>query len=551
LLKNLTIKNYALIEHLETGFYPGFSVMTGETGAGKSIILGALGLILGQRADLQSLMNKQEKCIVEGVFGIERRELQSFFADNNLDYDPDQAILRREILPSGKSRAFINDTPVNLNTLKELAELLVDIHSQNKVTQIQDVEFQLASLDSFAGLEKQLAHYRENYHHLASKKQQLKTLIGNEAKAAQEQDFNRFQYEELEAAQLRAGEQEEIEEELQLLTHAEEIKQRLTNADQAFNSEQGLIDAMNDLLSELRPVKSYYSDIGSVYNAIESAFLEIKEAAVDIEKVNEKLDVDPERAGVLSERINLLYNLQQKHRVDNVAELLRVKEDYAAKIADYSSMKDHINALTAEVEKMEKDVAGEAALISEKRKAAISDFARRVMLLTDELGMPNARFSVDVKPLTGLTTNGCDEIVFLFNANKGGELQEMARVASGGELSRLLLAVKAINATRKMISTIIFDEIDSGVSGEIAGKMGSIMQGMSSGMQVVSITHLPQIAARGHYHYVVYKEPGDELTKTFIRELDQEERIAEIAKMLSDTRVTASALDTARELLKN
>lgn len=551
MLKNLTIKNYALIEQLETGFHPGFSVMTGETGAGKSIILGALGLILGQRADLQSLMNKQEKCIVEGVFGIDHLGLQSFFTDNNLDYDPDHAILRREILPSGKSRAFINDTPVNLNTLKELAEQLVDIHSQNKVTQIQDVDFQLAALDNFAGLEKQLAQYREIYHALAEKKQQLKTLISSESKAAKEQDFNRFQYDELEAARFRVGEQEEIEDELQLLTHAEEIKQRLTNADHAFNREQGLIDALNDLLNELRPVKSYYSDIASVYNVIESAFLEMKEAAFDIEKVNEKLEVDPKRASALSERINLIFTLQQKHRVESVAELLRVKEEYAAKIADFSSMKEQISALTAHVEKLEDEVAGQAARISEKRKAATAEFAKRIMQLTDELGMTNARFSVDIKPLTGLSPSGSDEIVFLFNANKGGELQEMARVASGGELSRLLLAVKAINAARNMISTIIFDEIDSGVSGEIAGKMGSIMQGMSSGMQVISITHLPQIAARGHHHYVVYKEPGDDLTRTFIRELDQEERIAEIAKMLSDTRVTASALDTARELLKN
>jgi DNA repair protein RecN (Recombination protein N) len=551
LLKHLTIKNYALIERLETEFYPGFSVMTGETGAGKSIILGALGLILGQRADLQSLMNKQEKCIVEGVFATGARDLRSFFERNSLDYDNETAILRREILPSGKSRAFINDTPANLSILKELAEQLIDIHSQNSITSLLHAGFQLLALDSYAGLGGEVAMFGKQFGLLTSKKKELNKLLDEEATAAREQDFYRFQVEELEVARLVEGEQESLEEEIKLLSHAEEIKQRLTAAGVTLNNERGLLDMLNGLLQEIKPVKSYYADISAVHGIIENCYLELKEAARDIEDVNEKLDVDPQRLSELNQRLDLINALQQKHRVGSIGQLLAVKADFEARLTRHTTMGEQIEALKGVIAELDAGLKSTAKTLSVNRKAAGESFAQHIMKLVAELGMPNGRFSVDVLPLEKCSPSGSDDVVFRFNANRGGSLQEMARVASGGELSRLLLAIKATIASRKMLPAIIFDEIDSGVSGEIAGKMGAIMQMMSQNMQVLAITHLPQIAARGNHHYVVYKKPGDEHTRTYIRKLDEQERISEIAKMLSDTRVTDSAMETARELLKN
>lgn len=551
LLKHLTIKNYALIERLETEFYPGFSVMTGETGAGKSIILGALGLILGQRADLQSLMNKQEKCIVEGIFATGARDLRPFFERNSLDYDNETTILRREILPSGKSRAFINDTPANLSILKELAEQLIDIHSQNSITSLLHAGFQLSALDSFAGIHGEVAMFGKQFGLLTSKKKELNRLLDEEATAAREQDFYRFQVEELEAARLVDGEQESLEEELKLLSHAEEIKQRLTAAGVTMNNERGLLDMLNGLLQEIKPVKNYYADISAVHGIIENCYLELKEAARDMEDVNEKLDVDPQRLSELNQRLDLINALQQKHRVGSIAQLLAVKADFEARLNRHTTMGEQIEALKGEITEIEARLKSTAKTLSAKRKAAGESFAQHIMKLAAELGMPDGRFSVDVLPLEKFLPSGSDDVVFRFNANRGGSLQEMARVASGGELSRLLLAIKATIASRKMLPAIIFDEIDSGVSGEIAGKMGAIMQMMSQNMQVLAITHLPQIAARGNHHYVVYKKPGDDHTRTHIRKLDEQERISEIAKMLSDTRVTDSAMETARELLKN
>lgn len=551
MLKHLTIKNYALIESLETDFHPGFSVITGETGAGKSIILGALGLILGQRADLQSLMNKQEKCIVEGLFDTQRISLANFFEDNSLDYDSALTILRREILPSGKSRAFINDTPVNLNILKELAEKLVDIHSQNQVTALQDEGFQLAALDRFAGLDHEIQIYRELYYELASVKREISLLISKEAAAAREQNFYNFQLDELEAARLAVGEQEELEDELKLITHAEEIKARLHAAGVILGREQGLLDLFNELMYEIKPVISYYSSIETVFKIVEASYFELKEASLDIDRVGEKLDIDPERSAQLNERLNLIYQLQQKHRADSIVGLLKIKADYASKIEAYSSLNEQIEQMKRQSEKLGNQLREYAAGISSKRQQAKPEFEREILNMITGLGMPLARFNVDIRPLGELAPEGKDQVVFLFNANKGGELQELARVASGGELSRLLLTIKSLNASRNELSTIIFDEIDSGVSGEVAGKMGHIMQKMAGAMQVISITHIPQIAARGMHHYVVYKETSDIQTNTYIRLIVNEERIVEIAKMLSDTTVTVPAMETAKELLKN
>lgn len=551
MLKHLTIRNYALIESLETEFNSGFSVITGETGAGKSIILGALGLILGQRADLQSLMDKNEKCIVEGLFSIQQLNLENFFTANNLDFDPEQSILRREILPSGKSRAFINDTPVNLNILKELAEKLIDIHSQNKVTLLQDESFQLSALDTFAGLDYQLNLYKSLFGEFTQMKLELAGMIRRESEAAREQEFYRFQFEELEAASLVKGEQEQLEEELKLLTHAGEIKTRLSEAGNLLEREQGALDLMKEIIAGLKPVKSYHSEIENVFGLFESTFYDLKEASNDIARVGERLEVEPARINELNNRLAIIYQLQQKHHTDSVEGLLAIKNDYRARLDAYTSLNDQINILKQSISDVFSKLVKQADEISHQRKMAKQPFEKEVISLISGLGMPLAQFIVELTTLPELTPAGRDHAVFLFNANKGGEIQELAKVASGGELSRVLLAIKSILAAKKMLPSIIFDEIDSGVSGEVAGKMGSIMQMMAAKMQVIAITHIPQIAARGNYHFVVYKETSDTQTRTFIRNIHQEERIVEIAKMLSDTTITLPAMETAKELLKN
>lgn len=551
MLTHLTIRNYALIEQLETDFHAGFSVITGETGAGKSIILGALALILGQRADLQSLMDENEKCIVEGIFSTHHIPLSSFFEKNNLDLDEDQTILRREILPSGKSRAFINDTPVNLNVLKELAEKLVDIHSQHKVTSLQDEEFQLDALDSFAGLDEKLMQYRQKYTRMQSLRHELGTLQSREEEAAREQDFYRFQIDELEAAKLVPGEQEQIEEELKLLVHAEEIKSRLVNAGTLFDREQGLLELIGEVMHELRPVSEYYADIAAVYKIIESSYFELKDASSAIGRLGERLETNPGQIEQLNDRLNLINRLHQKHRTSSVEALLKVKEDYRQKIAAYTSLSNRIEELHLQLSKLKKELGDMAEEISSIRKNAIPEFENEIGEIISGLGMPLAHFKIVPQTLPELSVKGADSLTYLFNANKGGEMQELSRIASGGELSRLMLAVKSLIAGKRSLSTIIFDEIDTGISGEAAGKMGIIMQKMALNMQVIAITHIPQIAARGAHHYVVFKETGEQQTKTYIKYIEQEERIVEIAKMLSDSTVTLPAMETAKELLKN
>lgn len=550
MLKHLTIKNYALIEELDVTFSHGFSVLTGETGAGKSIILGALGLILGQRADSQSLKDKKEKCIVEGFFDVKNLNLAPFFADNNLDWDPEQSILRREILPSGKSRAFINDTPVNLNILKELAEKLIDIHSQNKVTILQDESFQLLALDAFGGLDEKRNSYSEMFKTYRHKKQMLADLIQKENEAALEQEFYKYQYDELEAAQLIADEQMNIEEELKLLMHAEEIKTKLASSADILDREQGALDMLQNLINELKKVKSFHSKIEQVFNLFENTYFELKEASQEISRVEEHLEVEPEKIQELNLRLNLIYQLQQKHRCNNIEELIAIKNDYRKRMEAYSSLNEQIEILNAEVAAIYKELEKMASQLSTERGRVKTSFEQEVLQLIRELGMAQASFVVNLNPKRELSETGRESAMFRFNANKSSELHELAKVASGGELSRVLLAIKSLIAAKKSLPSIIFDEIDSGISGEIAGKMGGIMQLISKDMQVIAITHLPQIAARGAHHFVVFKETDNKITKTLIKELQQEERIVEIAKMLSDSTVTLPAMETAKELLK-
>lgn len=550
-LKHLSISNYALIETLEIDFYQGFSVITGETGAGKSIIMGALSLILGQRADLQILNNSGEKCFVEGFFDISHLRLSDFFEEQNLDYEPDSTILRREILPSGKSRAFVNDTPVRLTILKELAEKLVDIHSQNTGILLQDNDFQLAVVDSFAETKDELQNYRNAYQIYNQLKRKLKQLESDEEHARSEQDFFQFQYDELEEAKLQPGEQAEIEEELEMLNHAEEIKSRLVKAMQIMNADAGLLNMLSELQSELKTIQSYSKELGELLERIESSNLELQDISRETEKIEERVNVDPSRAEVLNERINLIYHLEQKHHVDDVEELIRVKDDYAGKLAEFSSLGQQIDATRTELQKAESELEDCSATLTKKRKSAVPQLEKQILGIIRALGMPDAQFRVKIETLGEKTVNGPDHVILLFNANKGAHPMEVSKIASGGEISRLMLAIKSLVASRKFLSTIIFDEIDSGVSGEVAGKMGGIMRKMSSQMQIISITHLPQIAARGNHHYLVYKENTADATRTLVQELPANERINEIAKMLSDEKISTSALETARELLRN
>lgn len=550
MLNHLSITNYALIESLQIDFFEGFSVITGETGAGKSIILGALSLILGQRADLQSLMDKENKCVVEGVFDIVNLGLENFFIQNELDFQ-DLSILRREILPTGKSRAFINDTPVNLNLLTELAEKLLDIHSQHKTITLGDVDFQIEVVDGLSGNGPFLEKYRQKfatYKRITSELEHLKEI---EAKSRIEQDYFRFQFDELQTARLKSDEQEEIEKELEILTHAEEIKTRLVNSLEILTNDTGLLASMNNLTNELKRIKTFFGEVSGLFERLEINTIDLKDIAVELAKLEEKVEIDPERASRLVERINLIYLLQTKHKVVDVAGLLRVKDDYEKKLNDYSSLEVQIIQCQEQLQHLSVELYADATVISENRKIVKETIEKQIIGIVEGLGMPRARFCVEIEKSDTLSEIGFDKIRFLFNANQGGELKEISKTASGGELSRLMLAVKSLVATKKYLSTIIFDEIDSGVSGEIAGKMGSIMQAMAKNMQIIAITHLPQIAARGNHHYLVYKEMNETNTKTFLKMLPENGRINEIAKMLSDSRITNSALETAKELLKN
>ncbi len=550
MLKHLSIKNYALIQNLEVDFQPGFSVITGETGAGKSIILGALSLIVGQRADLNVLMDKDAKCVVEGHFQIQKAELEEFFHQNNLDYEPEITILRREILVSGKSRAFINDTPVNLNVLKELAEILVDIHSQHQTIVLQNTIFQLSALDSFAGLDSELVKYQNVFRQYKKLQNDLKIYQETESRARAEQDFIKYQFEELEKTKLVAGEQIQLEQELDMLNHAGEIKSRLQSSHQLLQNEPGILSLTNHLLTEVRNLKSYSNQFEELYARIENNYFDLKDVAQELEKTGEKTELDPEKTIQTEERLSLIYHLEQKHRVESVEDLMKIMESFRNSLTEYSSLETKISSLENEISALKLELNKVAGAISDRRKKAKTALESQILSIISGLGLPKAQFKVDVEKLPDLSEHGFDRITFLFNANPGGELQEIAKVASGGELSRMMLAVKSLIADSRMLSTIIFDEIDSGVSGEIAGKMGAIMQNMSSKIQIITITHLPQIASRGKNQYLVYKSLINQQTHTFIRELPDEERVTEIAKMLSDEKVSLSALETARELLK-
>ena len=551
MIRKLSIRNYALIDALDIDFYSGFSVVTGETGAGKSIILGALSLLLGQRADSKAVKSGATKAVIEGFFDISAYSLRSFFEYNDLEYDPENCILRREMQASGKSRAFINDTPVSLAQLKELGDQLVDIHSQHQNLLLGDGRFQMKVIDVLAHNDQILSDYHKEYKKYKLLIKDLERLKIENENNRQEEDYIRFQLEQLQEIALVDREQETLEQEQEMLTHAEEIKSELYTLSGYFESENiGGLSLMKNILSGVRSLHRIYPSVESLQNRLETLYIEFKDIAEDIETRLESVSIDPERLAEVEERLDAIYRLQQKHRVQTVSELLEIQRKLAAKLEMIDSSDEAINLLEQKIAGQKDVLCRMAGELSQKRADAALCFSKMLVSAATPLGMPNLRFEVFFRTKEDLDENGAEQVQFLFSANKNQSLQPVAEVASGGEISRLMLCIKSLIAGAVALPTIIFDEVDTGVSGEIADKMGVIMKNMACYMQVISITHLPQVASKGSFHYRVYKSDTDSDTVTRIDCLSEEERIEEIARMLSGVELTDAALSNARELLR-
>lgn len=551
MLTKLSISNYALIQQLSVEFPPGLNMITGETGAGKSIILGALGLILGARADLSVLKNKNEKCIVEGHFEISNYNLQLFFDKHDLDYDP-QSILRREITPAGKSRAFINDTPVNLKTIQALGLKLIDIHSQHQNLELGNQKFQLALVDEVSASGKILSEYKTVYKNYLHLQQQLKNLKEKAEKANAELDYFQFQFQQLDEARLRVGEQEELEAELEKLTHAEEIKSAFVEVLQLLDGEHfSVIQNTKNSSKVLERIQNYIPDAPELKDRLQSTFLEIKDIVEEIESISEKIEHDPVKIEEVNDRLHVIYNLQQKHNVASVAELVVLKDDFEQKITRAVGFGDEIKKLQSEIQRVGNKLKKLASELTEARKKSFPAIEKAIVQDLIQLGMEKAKLRVIHEELTEFTSSGKDLISFLFSANADSEPAEISKIASGGEMSRLMLAIKNLLRQSKKLPTIIFDEIDTGVSGEVANKMGNILKTFSVSTQIINITHLPQIAAKGDTHFVVFKYELEGKTFTSVRNVEKDERVEELAKMVSGNEITDNTLKTARELLKN
>ncbi len=550
MLSSLTIQNYALISKLEIDFSRGLSVITGETGAGKSIILGALSLILGQRADSKSIGHKSDKCLIEGIFDISSYDLQAFFEEKDLEYDAKLCIIRREIWSSGKSRAFINDTPVGLNELKELGGRLIDIHSQHQNLMLGDNYFQLQVLDALAGNKVLRNEYKIAYRQYITLQKELLQLKEETAKAAADQDYLSFQYQQLSEASLKPGEQEELENESETLSHLEEIKGGLFRIDQLLSSENGIVQALKSSLDAAQALTKVYTPATEMVDRLQSAYLDIKDLALDSISRQEDLEFNPERMQFVTERLDLMYSLQQKHRVESTDALIELLNEIEIKLQSIENFDTELSALEKKVEESFSEVIRLSGKITGERKRAALQLEKQLVEKVNILGMPNMKFSAELSVKSSPDDTGMDNVDFLFSANKNIPLKPVSATASGGEISRLMLGIKALIAGAIALPTIIFDEIDTGVSGEIADKMGGIMQDLGRLMQVIVITHLPQIAAKGESHYFVYKEESGETTETMIKKLSRDERVREIAQMLSGTGLSDAALANAKDLLK-
>ena len=553
MLKSLYIQNFVLIDSLDIRFDKGFSVITGETGAGKSIILGALSLVLGQRADGKSIQKGADKCVIEAVFDISKYQLEPFFLDHDLEFDADSCILRRELYASGTSRAFVNDSPVPLTVVKELGGKLIDIHSQHQNLLLGDNRFQLKVLDVMAENEILLILYRKEYSHYQSLKRELADLIERSAKSKQEEDYFRFQLEQLAEAQLQSGEQEELEQEQETLTHAEEIKGSLYKVYSLLDGEEqeGSVQLIKEALSTVENLDRYFPRAKEIAERLRSAYIDLKDLASEADSMKDDIEYNPERMDWVNERLNVIYSLQQKHRVDSVDKLLALQEHYASQLTEIDSFDEQIDQLKKQLEASHQELLQQAAVLSTQRRAAADKMAKQLVQMIMPLGMPNTRFEVNMERREEPGMDGIDDINFLFSANKSGDLQPVSQTASGGEISRLMLCIKAMIAGFTALPTIIFDEVDTGVSGDIADKMGDIMQDLGQKMQVLTISHLPQIAAKGSEHYYVYKEDQEERTLTRIKHLTKEERVSEVARMLSGATLTEASMANARDLLEN
>ena len=549
MLTQLSIKNYALINQLSIDFTSGLSIITGETGAGKSILLGALGLVLGNRADLSSLKDTSTKCIVEAKMAISAYNLQDFFNEVDLDYEA-ETIIRREILPSGKSRAFVNDTPVTLSVLNELRIKLIDVHSQHQTLQLSDKNFQFTVIDALAKNKERISSYQRGFAQLNQLKKELIELENSQREAHQQYDYNSHLFKEIEVADLKIDEQHQLEEKLERLNNIEEIKLNLSEALQiAITDEIGVQSLVNNLENRLSKIAPFVKEYQNLLERITSVKIEIDDIVSEIENENDGVDFNTNEAEEINDRLQLLYNLQKKHYVDSVEALLKIYEELSEKVLQVENADEVIHNKREEIRTVSEKLDAIAIIISKARIASLPKLTKELENLLADLGMENARFSIKIKPAEDYLSNGKDELMFLFSANKGGNYGELKRVASGGELSRIMLSVKNVLSKNTQLPTIIFDEIDTGVSGEISNKIAAIMQQMSHHMQVISITHLPQIAAKGSSHYKVYKEEIKGVTTTNLKRLSSDERIVEIAEMLSGKDISDSALTHAKELL--
>jgi DNA repair protein RecN (Recombination protein N) len=549
MITSLSIENFALIEKLNIDFSNGFSIITGETGAGKSILLGALGLVLGKRADLSSLKNKEEKCIVEANFSIGKYNLIPFFDSNDLDYE-EQTIIRREILPSGKSRAFINDSPVNLQQLQELSLYLIDVHSQHQTLELSEEEYQFKILDAIANNQDLLNEFQTILKIYRSSKSSLQTKKANLSELVKEKDYNEFLFQELESANLKAGELEDLEQQFQALNNVEFIKENLDKLLSIGSEDEfGILKNLKEFKVLLQKNASFSTEFQLISERANSILIEFDDIIKELNRESELVFNDPEKLDLINQKLQLIYNLQKKHNVLTVEELIEIQNNLENKVVSLVTLEDEIRYLENTIEDYELQMNGIAAKISNSRSEAIPKLAEKLIAILNLLGMPNVRFKIEIELTSTYYNNGKDKLQFLFSANKGTDFGLLKKVASGGEMSRIMLAVKSILAQYSKLPTIIFDEIDTGVSGEIANKMGEIMRDMSKTMQVFAITHLPQIAAKGSNHYKVFKTVHGESTVSELKLLNNDERIIEIAEMLSGKDISDSALNHAKALL--
>ena len=550
MLKNILIRNYALIDELEIDLAKGLTIITGETGAGKSILLGALGLLMGDRADVTALYDPSKKCLVEGTFNLKDYDLKDFFLVHDLEYDV-EIIIRREVNPEGKSRAFINDSPVTISVLKLISSRLIDVHAQHETLHLNEAAFQLHALDAVAETSELVAAYKLKFRLFKKNSEQLQSLQEQELKDKKELDYFNFQFNELDTAQLIPGQQSVLEAELETIENAEFIKGGLSNAYFVLaGADKSLIDALTEVKNTLAQLAKFNPSIATLSERVQSSHIELKDIASELEALEGNIVHDPKKADIVQEKLDVIYRLQQKHNVKTLDELIILKTYIEKKITAIGSLEEQIKKLAMELEAVQKHLADLAGKLTKKRAAAAPQFSKSVKETLTQLGMANAELNISMEQLKEYKETGLDKVTFLFSANKGSDAQPLSKVASGGELSRFMLSLKSLLAKHTALPTIIFDEIDAGISGDIAAKTGSILEKMAATMQVITITHLPQVACKGKTHLFVYKQEQGKRTVTRIKQLNKDERVEEIAKMLSAGKVGEAALRNAKELLK-